>query len=920
MNALKKELTKMTSVTLCIFMTLFFFPLQIHAKETVKVGWVEGATYYKTGEKGERSGYGYEYLRSIAGYTGWDYNYVYSDFSASLTSIQNGNIDIMGGVSYTDERAETMLFSDSPMAQEKYYLYADLSEKPISVSNLSSLEGMRIGVMEHGVPSEQFTLWEDRHGLHTQHVAITSSEDALNKLANDEIDGFISVESTAWEKDKLSPVACIGSSDVYFVINKQRMDLKEALDNAMRRIEYDDPHYTNTLYSKYLSARSLEMLSEAEKAWINAHGTLKVGYVNKDSGVSTIDEKTGKLTGIINTYMDYAKDCLGNQKLSFETVGFNTQKEQLQALQSGQIDMIFHINQNPYEAEENGILLSASYMTETVAVLTNQKYFDEMEGKILGVSKDNILGKWYISYNYPNWKIQEFDTTRDAVHAIYSNAIDGIVVKAGQSSIDLKNSKIRSVFLSKTNDSCFAVNGDNTVLLSILNKTIKTMSGYELSGALSMYDNMSRKVTLVDFIKDNLLLFSCILTGILTIIFVVIVWSLKRTKKALKEAESANEAKSNFLFNMSHDIRTPMNAILGYNHLMKKELTEPKQMEYQAKIEQSGHMLLSILNNVLDMARIESGQSKLDENYVDVREMEKEITTVFIEESKQKNIDMEWHVHVEHHHILCDAIKLKEILINLLSNAVKYTPEGGKITVDIQELPCDKQGYMKVRAIIKDTGIGMSKDFMPMLYDSFARERNTTIGKISGTGLGMSIVKRYVDLMGGTISCQSETGKGTTFTILLEHKIADKAYYEKEDNQTSFSRVKDILKGKHILMAEDNNLNAEIASTILEDAGLIIDRVEDGIQCVEQLEKMPVHTYDLILMDIQMPHMDGYKATEIIRSMEDKGKASIPIVAMTANAFEEDKEMAMKAGMNGHVSKPIDAQTILKAIMKAIEE
>ena len=392
----------------------------------------------------------------------------------------------------------------------------------------------------------------------------------------------------------------------------------------------------------------------------------------------------------------------------------------------------------------------------------------------------------------------------------------------------------------------------------------------------------------------------------------------EKLKKAYAAAENANKAKTEFLNNMSHDIRTPMNVILGYNQLMKSQLTEPKQLDYQKKIEQSGKLLLSIINNVLDMARIESGKMKVDENYEIVGEVVDEIISTFSSEAEERGIHLSGSMQVTHRNILCDGTKIREIYVNLVSNAMKYTPRGGNITITVEELPCEKEGYVKVKAEIKDTGIGMSKEYLPTLFEPFSREQNTTTGRVGGTGLGMPIVKKMVDLMGGSIEVESEPGKGTVFTVTLMHKIADRKYYSQKTETAEAFDMEENLRGKHVLLAEDNDLNAEIVMTVLEETGLVIERVEDGIQCVNRIEQMPSGTYDLILMDIQMPNMDGYKATQCIRHLDDKKKAEIPIIAMTANAFAEDKKRAFDAGMNGHIAKPIDIEKLGAVILSVL--
>lgn len=381
------------------------------------------------------------------------------------------------------------------------------------------------------------------------------------------------------------------------------------------------------------------------------------------------------------------------------------------------------------------------------------------------------------------------------------------------------------------------------------------------------------------------------------------------------KAEKANEAKSIFLFNMSHDIRTPMNAIVGYSQLMKKELTNPKLIHYQEMIEQSSKLLLSIINNVLDMARVESGKMELDENYEVIGNITQLVCSAFAAEASRKNIEFNIIVNVEHKHIIVDSTKMQEILSNLISNAIKYTSAGGKVTIDTKELPYDKEGYVLIQTKVSDTGIGMSEEFLPSLFELFTRERNTTLSKIPGTGLGMAIVKNFVDLMNGSIEVESELGKGSTFTITIPHKIANKDYTNrniKDSNECDIDFM-----GKRILLAEDNELNAEITTTILSEMGFEVKAVEDGIFCVNEIQHQPANTYDLILMDIQMPNMDGYKATHCIRRLLQPEKANIPIIAMSANAFEEDKKKAFDVKMNDYITKPIDFQK-MEQVLKHI--
>ena len=912
---------------------------QPQEQKIIRVGSFED-TFAYVDENGVRRGYGYELMQALGGYTGWKFEYVKCDWSNCFDKLENGESDILGDISYTDERAEKMLFSEEPMGEEKYILYADLSNMDITTSDFKSLDGKRVGVLLGTEPEIMLTEWENKNGIHTEHVNVYNNDDVEKKLANQEIDCFVSLEESLWSEQGISSVTTIGKSGIYFAINKERSDIKTELDWAMRQLDQDSPFFKSDLYKKYFSLDYSQILTGEEKSWMEEHGGIKIGFLSNDPAIFSLDEETGKLSGALPEYISYAKDCLKNQTLEFDMRSYDSYDEMLQALQEHEIDMIFYASRNPDFAEENGYALTNTAWTYSLMAVTDEKYFNENEAHTIAVPKGKEAIKQHIIFNYPQWKVVECDSFADAADMVLNETADCFLMGTSQALKYDNAQDFKSIPLTKTMEACFAVRNGEGILLSILNKTLKTMPSDMLTSTLAIYDSTADKVTFYDFVKDNMLAF-LVTAGFFVFSIIVIILVLLRkarmaenvaklaaddTQKlndkleiALKKAENASLAKTNFLNNMSHDIRTPMNVILGYNQLMQESLTDPKLLDYQKKIEQSGKLLLSIINNVLDMARIESGKMEIDENVERMGDILEEIAGVFASDAKEKNIQIKSEMHVTHKSVVCDGTKVREIMLNLVSNALKYTPAGGTVTIKVQELPGDKDGYVKIKTEVADTGIGMSKEYIPIMFDSFSRERNTTIGKIGGTGLGMSIVKRLVDMMGGTIEVNSELGKGSCFTVTLQHRLADESYYEKKSSPTQVVSKK-VLKGKRILLAEDNDLNAEITTTILENEGLLIDRVVDGVQCVDKIEQMPAGTYDLILMDIQMPNMDGYQATKLIRQFVDKEKADIPIIAMTANAFEEDKRNAIAAGMNGHMAKPIHVDKLLMTLAEMIEQ
>ena len=910
--------------------------------QIIRVGSFED-TFNYVDKNGVRQGYGYELMQALAGYTGWKFEYVKCDWSNCFDKLENGEIDIMGDISYTDERAQKMLFPEEPMAEEKYILYADLSNLDIGTSDFKFMDGKRVGVLMDTEPEIMLTEWENKNGIHTEHVNVNNDDDVEKKLANHEIDCFVSLEESLWSEQGISSVTTIGKSGIYFAINKERSDIKTELDRAMRQLEQDSPFFKADLYKKYFTLDYNQSLTGEEKFWMEEHGSIRIGFLNNDAAIFSMDEGTGKLTGMLAEYISYAKGCLGNQRLEFDIQEYDDYNEMLQALQDHEIDMIFYVGRNPDLAEKKGYTLTNTAWTYSLMAVTDEKYFNENEAYSVAVAKEHEALKQHIAFSYPQWKLIDCDSLADATDMVLHQKADCFLMGTSQALKYDNNRDFKSIPLTKTMEACFAVRSGEGTLLSILNKTLKAMPSDMLTSTLAIYDSTADKVTFYDFVKDNMPAFFATAGFFgLSIIAMILVFLRKARKAeaaaklaandtqklndkleiALKKAEDASLAKTRFLNNMSHDIRTPMNVILGYAQLMEDELKGkdmPETSEHLEKLKQSGNLLLSIINNVLDMAKIESGKMEINENYGRIGAIRQSLFEIFEDEAKKKNLALHYTINVEHEHILTDTTKVKEIFVNILGNAIKYTPPGGSVIMSVDELPCNEPGYIIVRNRVSDTGIGMSEDFLTEIFEAFTREQNTTKSKIAGTGLGMSIVKKYVDLLGGTIEVESEPGKGSTFTVTLKHKIADESYYVKKHlEESGISR--EILKDRSILLAEDNDLNAEIAAVILERAGLKVERVEDGLQCISRITEMPAGTYDIILMDIQMPKMDGYKATQTIRNLSDQEKACIPIIAMTANAFEEDKRAAIAAGMNGHIAKPIQVDKLLSILAEMIRQ
>ena len=1081
-SGMSETMQTLTRKSACVMLSLLLLlsavlPVKAAAEtasaKVVRVGSFED-TFNYVNEKGARKGYGYELLETLSGYTGWQFEYVTCDWSDCFEKLKNGEIDIIGGISYTEDRTQEMLFSDEPMGVEKYYLYADLSRADISASDFKTLNGKKIGVLMGTEPEVMLAEWEEKYGLKTEHVNISNNEDVKQKLANHEIDCFVSLEESFWAERGISTITRVGESGIYYAINKNRPDIKEELDDAMRALDEAVPFYTADLYKRYFSMDYTPILTGEEKAWLRKHGAIRMGFLASDSGVSTFDPATGEFTGVITDYIQFAADCLGNQELEFQLVGYDSKEAELDALKSGEIDMIFHCDQNPNLAEEYHFACTNTTWTSNLMAVTNKQHFNENNVNRIAVPQNKLSLKKYLAFYYPQWEIVDCDTQEDAARLVKDGQADCFVTGISSENKYSKKYSFYSVPLVNPVRSCFAVNSGNRSLLSILNKTIKAMPVNMLAGALAMYKSSARKVTLSDFIKDNFFKVMLISSIAVAVVLLTILMLLQKARKAeaaakkaasdtqelnaklqvaVEKAESANRAKSTFLSNMSHDIRTPMNAIIGFTTLALSNIDDTERVkDYLGKTLASSNHLLSLINDVLDMSRIESGKIHLEEVEVNLSDVLHDLKTIVSGQIYAKQLELYMDaMDVTDEDVYCDKTRLNQILLNLLSNAIKFTPAGGTVSVRVRQLAGKVRGCGQYEFRIKDNGIGMSQEFAQKIFEPFERERTSTVSRIQGTGLGMAITKNIVDMMGGTIEVQTAQGKGTEFTVCVpmraqtEQRPVEKiteleglkalvvdddfntcdsvtkmlvkvgmraewtlsgkeavlrarqsiemsdvyhAYiidwrlpdmngievtrqirslhddtpiiiltaYDWSDieveakaagvtafcskpmfmsdlretlmsalGQKSADAVQGLLpeknadfKGKHILLVEDNELNREIAQEILREYGFLVDSAENGAVAVEKVSTAAPGSYDLLLMDVQMPIMDGYTATRKIRALDDPARAKLPILAMTANAFDEDRRNALESGMNGFLSKPIVIGDLVQELRKIL--
>lgn len=747
-----------------------------------------------------------------------------------------------------------------------------------------------------------------------------TKEELLNRFAKGEIDIFADTSAiSGYNAASLAP-----NGKVWFMVNPWNLELLRQCIQTNVQLMNDYPGFYTNLDRKYLDATSTNnQLSDGEKEWINKHKLLRIGYYDNYmpfSATSADGTPTGVLVDIIDAWQ---KALQVEGQLQIELVPFmhTEYKDVIDFLEQGKIDAVFPFIDNLWYCEQNNIVISRSIVSSPIVAVYNPPYSAD---KLSSIASATSAMQYVCTHEYfPESQAIVCKTRDDCLDRVLLGEIGSTLFNATRASeiktID-KYKSLEIMPLGITADYGFGVRKGNTELLNLLNHGLALLNRSSLDNRLYDYATLNQQFTAKDFFKSY---GWCIALIFAALIIVPIFISMRYKQQMLKQrtqqekekaeaAEAANQAKTSFLFNMSHDIRTPMNAIIGFTNLMRMHQDEPEKREdYLNKIESSSEVLLSIINNVLEMARIEKGTVEIVETAWSAEQFNDTLYSIFNEMMVQKGITFTRKVVVNHPYVLCDSTKLREIFINILSNAYKYTKPGGKVHMLLDEVPSQREGYAFYRTSISDTGIGMSEEFLPHLFDEFSRENNVTDSKIEGTGLGMPIVKKLVDMMNGTIEVKSQKGVGTTFVVTIPHKITDRSLLT---DHAGVELDPSLFKDKRILLAEDNDLNAEIAVEILSNFGFKIDRAEDGAVCVEMLEKAETGYYDIILMDIQMPNMNGYEATRTIRLMPDKSKSNITILAMTANAFEEDKHEAASAGMNGHLSKPINLNELMKTL------
>lgn len=900
---------------------IIMFPKSANAAETkvVRVGY-ENIAGYEEGLDGEhKTGFGYEYLQKISYYTGWKYEYVYDSFTNLIGMLERGEIDLLGDVAYTPERAEKFYFSSYAEGTEGYYIFKLNERDDINEEDPHSLDGKVIGVTSGSFQEALGWKWIAEKEIDTHIIRYNGIPATISALFNGDVDAIIMTDVASGYG--YEPVYHIGYEDFYFGISKERPDLLEEINLAMDKFLFTNPNYNTTVIQKYTNGsigdRSLNL---DEKNWLKGHNnTIRIGYLNNDLPFAGCD-KNGNLTGMLKTLVDNIESNYG---VTVETYSFATTHAMSSAAARGELDAWGPLAGDFYLSEQQQVIQTSPLQLSTAVVL-----FEDEKPKFerIAVSDKSAFYTDLVSAMFPDATIVYCTDVHECLHTIMAGRADTTIVAAGKLNI-LKSydcfGKFYSAELSKQADICMFVNKTNPIVFSIINKGIN-ISTKELDGTSFMeYAFIEANKSLSDIMKDHPGISASLATIIMsTIVAAIISFAFNRKlrkkdvelEKALVAAEKANNAKSSFLSKMSHDMRTPLNGIIGLIEIDKKHPEDLELItENRVKAEYAANHLLSLINDVLDMSKIEDGSITIAHDAFHIYELTEEILYIMRPVAEKDGIEITVKAEdklLEHPVLFGSPLHIKKIFTNIIGNCIKYNKENGKVSI-YAEVAAMTDTTVSIRWIVEDTGIGMSPEYLKRIFEPFSQERGDYKSVYNGTGLGMSITKALIERMNGTIEVTSEQGVGSKFVVEIPFELAD------EKDMTGKVMVQKVpINTARILLVEDNELNRDIATILLEEEGVTVTSAENGEEAVKIFTENPPGSFDMILMDLMMPVMGGIEATKIIRKLDREDAARIPIIAMTANAFSDDISDCLAAGMDAHLPKPIEVDKMVKTIAK----
>lgn len=905
-------------------------------KRIIRIGYIDYAGFITETEDGSYTGYGVEYLNKIAKYTGWEYEYVHDTWENHLQSLKNGDIDFLCHAQKTPEREEEYLFSKYSIGTESSVLYVREEDDRYYYNDFEAFDGMKIAIMENSFQNAEFSEYAEKKGFDFTFVSYQTQEDCFAALDAGNVDA-VAMGSLAL-RPEYKIVCRFGSDPFYFMTGQENQELLNELDDTLGQITVTGSSFQSDLYEKYYGDATAEQevtLTRGETEYIENADVITIAFIPSRKPFSYINED-GELTGIIVDIMRLVEERSG---LTFKYVMMPQEMRTIDYLEENPDTFIAGIMvDNPAFQNEPYLLSEQMYADDVSLVCRNGMSYEidaDNQTYTLAIPSSYMALEDYIMRNYPQFEIVPCQDTKECLHMVLDGKVDFAaqnvnVLEPYLADPHYEGLNVIPTFFMQENMGVISLDSEeHQMITSIINRCLDSVTSKEI--AQFSVDHMVANAYRPSW-QDMLYKFRYpfIAIGFLLLLVLALMECFiilrrrnyhrleeknQQLAMAVAQANHANQAKSQFLARMSHEIRTPMNAIVGLTELAKHRKEEPQQIEeYLDKIETSSQILLGIINDVLDMSAIESDKMKIAQEPFVLREILDSIYTVYSTQCRQKGIEFEMNADAVRDNFLeGDGLRLNQVLLNLISNAYKFTPKGGRITVTVTELSGQgEKAYYKF--MIEDTGEGMTQEMLGRLFMPFEQEAADTAQKHGGSGLGLSIAKNLVELMGGSISCQSEKGKGTTFAVSIPFALNADAVIKSRRTEDEYD-----FEGRRVLLAEDTEINAEIAKELLELVNMHVDHAWNGREAVEMFAAAEPGTYTAILMDVQMPIMNGYEAVTAIRALEHPDSEVIPIYAMTANAFSEDIGAALNAGMNGHIAKPIDTKILYEILQNLVE-
>ncbi len=897
---------------------------------TVKVGYYESRNFQEGAEEGQpKSGYGYEYLQRMGSYAGWHFEYEYGTWNDLYQKLVNGEIDMMAGVSRSEQHEEQVLFPYASMLSETFYIYKNVNDPSMSGGDYPSFSGKNIGVTEGSSAKSAFETWKTENNCTANEKPFASMKECYEAFQRGEIDALVSSDNVVNGYTDIQPIEIVGKEAYYLAVSKQRTDLLSQANEVLPILNSLDRSFLVDLQSRYAVDTTVNAyLTPKEQEWTEAHRTLTVGYLNNYLPYCSTESDgspTGLMVDVVPTILDKIP---GNWSPEIEYRAFDNQFDLIDALKNGEVDLAFPVGGETWYAEQQGYLRSSSVASPVMDLVVPQSYNTENMASCIAINRNNAMQLSYVKTYFPNARIVECNTIEDCFTAVKSGRATSTVVN-GLRATALLNSepKLVAIQLPETDDRCFGVASGNGELLQLVNRGVDIVGSDYSTNASYAYTKELFKYTWVDFLRDNwvsALLISMALIALVAFLLVRRFRNLKsqteheaamnkQLEDALAQAESANHAKDMLLRNLSHDIRTPLNGILGAMELNTTAAGSDGAKSSLTKARGASRQLVSLVDDLLEINTIRSGEVKLVEKEFFLADSVDKVMVTEYPFAEAANVHLELQAlpsSLRTTKVHGSAEFLRKILANVIDNAVRYNKANGSVFVKA-DLSQPEDGRAQFTCTVKDTGIGMGEETLKRVSEPFFQADEGARSQYPGSGLGMSIVADLLHMMNGTSDIKSMPGKGTVVTLRIPFAVV----CENCDSDAPSKDANGSVAGMHILLAEDNELNREVTQCILQQMGVEVTCACDGAEAVAMFKGSEVGQFDAILMDIMMPVMDGLEAAKAIRAL-DRADSKVPIIATTAKVTEEDCQAVFAAGMDDHLAKPLEPDALVAALLR----